>query len=524
MLCPLLRSSARSICVRCFAITPRFRDSSKSEADYWRRVADAQIRRLALLLLSGLLFASNLLAAELDSRSVRAFGAVGDGKADDTTAIQKAVEAGAGAVRFDKGIYRLSRTIVIPLDKVGYTSLLGDGTARVVMEGAGPAFKFIGTHEGSADPEQFKPNVWERQRMPLVDALEIIGAHPEADGVEATGTMQWTITRTTIRGARHGIHLTVRNRNVLISDCHIYHNRGVGIYYDDVNLHQSNITGSHISYNAGGGVVSRGGNVRNIHIGNCDIESNMAPDTPPTANVLLDSTGGSVGEVAITGCTIQHNSRSPGSANIRILGQGHEPSLERRIGSATTQEGHVTITGNVLSDVQVNIHLRHARGVTVTGNTFWMGYEHDLLVEESSQVVVGPNNFDRNPRYNYGNSLQANGGLVFRKSRDCTLTGLHVNGVWRKPAALWIEDCERMNIANCTILDSDGVGLLLQGASRTRVSGCIIRDDRPEPKAALSLKVVGGSQNWILQNWLANGNEIERDAARAEGNLGAAQE
>jgi parallel beta-helix repeat protein len=460
-------------------------------------------------------------AAAPEPPDVRAFGAVGDGKADDTAAIQKAVDAGIGSVRFNRGVYRITRTINIELDKAGFTALLGDGTGRVVMAGAGPAFKFLGTHEGSADPGEFKPNVWERQRMPLVDSLEIVGAHAEADGIEATGTMQLTVTRATIRDVRHGIHLTVRNRNVLISDCHIYHNRGIGVFYDNVNLHQSNITGSHISYNAGGGVVSRGGNVRNIQIGNCDIESNMSRTSPATANILLDSTGGCVGEVAITGCTIQHNSPSPNSANIRVIGRGYEAALEQRAGSAQTQEGHVTITGNVLSDVQVNVHLQNARGVTLTGNTFWMAYQHDLLVEESNNIVIGPNNFDRNPRYNYGNSLAANGGLVFRNSRDCTLTGLHVNGVWRKPATLAVERCDRFNISNCTILDSDGVGLLLQDSTRTRVTGCVIRDDRAQPKATLSLKVAGGGGNWILQNLLGNGHEIAGRTAVMQENRAA---
>jgi hypothetical protein len=81
---------------------------------------------------------------------------------------------------------------------------------------------------------------------------------PEADGIEATGTMQITISRVAVHEARHGMHLTVRNRNVIISDCHLYHNTGIGVFYDNVDLHQSNIIGSHISYNAGGGVVTRG--------------------------------------------------------------------------------------------------------------------------------------------------------------------------------------------------------------------------------------------------------------------------
>lgn len=452
------------------------------------------------------------------ARDVRELGAKGDGVADDTAAIQRAVNAG-GAVHFSKGTYRLTKTVLVELDKTGFVSLVGDGTARVVMAGAGPAFKFLGTHGGTADPEQFKPNVWERQRMPVVDSLAIEGAHAEADGIEAEGTMQITITRSHLRSLRHGIHLAVRNRNVLISDCHIYHCTGIGVFYDNVNLHQSNITGSHISYCDGGGIVGRGGNVRNIQIANCDIESNMGKDSPPTANILLDSAGGSIGEVAITGCTIQHNSPGPDSANIRILGQGDDAGLAKRTGSGKTQEGHVTITGNVLSDVQVNVHIKHSRGVTFTGNTVWMGYQHDLLVEDSSNIVIGPNNFDRSPRYNYGSSSNVNGGLVFRSSRDCTLTGLHVNGVWRKPAAVLMEKCDRFHLANATILDSDGVGLLLRDTTNTRVSGCVIRDDRAERKATRSLQVIGGKGNWILQNLLANGQEVAAGTAKMEGSF-----
>ena len=46
--------------------------------------------------------------------------------------------------------------------------------ARIVMAGPGPAFHFVGTHEGTANPPTFKPNVWDRQRMPLVDGLQFL--------------------------------------------------------------------------------------------------------------------------------------------------------------------------------------------------------------------------------------------------------------------------------------------------------------------------------------------------------------
>src|SRR5437868_15208710 len=113
----------------------------------------------------------------------------GDGATDDTDAIQKPIDAG-GAVRFPKGVYRITRTLTVDLDKVGYTALTGDGTATLRMDGPGPAVRFVGTHEGTAAPNSFKPNVWDRQRTPRVDGLEIVGHHPDADGIEASGTMQ----------------------------------------------------------------------------------------------------------------------------------------------------------------------------------------------------------------------------------------------------------------------------------------------------------------------------------------------
>ncbi len=467
----------------------------------------------SLLFATVVTLALTTLSSIAADQALATLGIVGDGKTDDAAAIQKAVDRGVGTLRFPRGVYRLTKTVVIDLDKVGFTSLVGDGTARFVMAGAGPAFKFLGTHEGSADPKSFKPNVWERQRTPMVDGLEIVGAHPEADGIEGTGTMQLTITRVTVREARHGIHLTVRNRNVIISDCHLYHNSGAGVFYNHVDLHQSNITGSHISYNAGGGVVTRGGAVRNLQIGTCDIEANMSSNSPPTANVLIDCTGGSTAEVTIVGCTLQH-SPVAGAANVRFIGRGEERS--KLYDGKQTQWGHLTIADNVISDVRVNVHLQHARGVTITGNTFGTAYERDLLVENCSNVVVGPNSFDRNPRYfSSGVATNANGGVLFRDSRECTLSGLHVNGVLRQSAAVQLENCSRFNMMNCTVLDSDGPGLLLQNVSESIVSGCLISDQRPKRAPAVSLRVAGGRDNVIGVNSLAHGSDVDSASIKA---------
>jgi len=431
---------------------------------------------------------------------------VGDGKTDDTAAIQHLFDT-LGSVKLPKGMYLITQTLKIDLAKTGYAALSGDGTVRLVMAGAGPALLFIGTHEGSAGPETFKPEVWESQRTPMVEGIEIVGANDEADGIEATGTMQITLSRVVIRECRHAVHLTNRNRNVLISACHFYHNKGIGVFYDNVNLHQSNIVGSHISYNGGGGVVSVGGNVRNLHIGTCDIEGNHAKDGPPSANVMLDSRGGSIGEVAITGCTLQHTHKSPDSANIRIIGSGTDASLLRRGGREHTREGNVTITANVFSDVQVNVDIHHSRGVTVTGNTFWEGFQHDLVVEDSGNVVVTGNNFDRNPRYLVnGNDNAEKNGIVFLRCEDSIFNNNVISGVWKQRAAVDVEACNRLQICHNSVLDSDGVGIRLEQVTNSLITGNLIQDDRDKELRSKepSLIIVGGKRNLIEQNMLGN--------------------
>jgi hypothetical protein len=261
----------------------------------------------------------------------------------------------------------------------------------------------------------------------------------------------------------------VRNRNVVIANSHFYNKRGIGVYLDEVNLHQINITNSHISYNSGGGVVSRGGNVRNLQIGSCDIEGNHRSDGPASANIWLDSTGGSVGEVAITGCTVQHTNKSPDSANIRIQGGGMDLSLERREGRASTREGNVTIGNNVFSDVQVNIDIRNARGVIVTGNTFWEGFQRN--------------------------------GVVFRNSADSSFIGNLVSGVRVHAAAVEFSNCERMQISNNSMLDSDGAALRLSNVSRSVIVGNLLRDDRRRlPQSISPVIVEGGTENLIQSN------------------------
>jgi hypothetical protein len=282
-------------------------------------------------------------------------------------------------------------------------------------------------------------------------------------------------------------------------------------------LHQTNIVGSHISYNGGGGVVVRGGEVRNVHISGCDIEANMDPAGEPTANVLFDSTEGSMAEGAIVGCTIQHARTTPerNSANIRILGKGVFTTKGKQ---QEVNCGHITIGDNVLSDIQTNIHLSGARGVTITGNTFWQGYAHNLLVENSSQIMLGANLMERNPMYGYTDEARNN--VLFKNCRDCTISGLQLHNVQDSDAGLALSDCRRMHVSGNTILDCDKVGMLLTNLTDSRVADNLIRDDRADAKS-IPLQAVGGRGNWFTGNMWTGKPNIEPSTGAAQNNFAA---
>src|SRR5262245_14710561 len=114
---------------------------------------------------------------------IRDFGARGDGTTDDTAAIQHALDRANGVLQFPRGNYRISRTMEIRLAQHGRIALNGQGgVGRVLMTGPGPAFRFVGTHTRTAEPAGFTPQVWDKERLPLIEGLEIVGGHPAADG------------------------------------------------------------------------------------------------------------------------------------------------------------------------------------------------------------------------------------------------------------------------------------------------------------------------------------------------------
>ncbi len=257
--------------------------------------------------------------------------------------------------------------------------------------------------------------------------------------------------------------------------------------------------------------------LRNLQIGSCDIEGNIGgPDSRPSANIEIDSTGINGGEVAIVGCTIQHSHLAPGSTNILIESKSLKTSF-----TDEQKDGNITITGNVLSDAQTNMNIRNTRGLTITGNTLWQGYTYNMVVRACENFIVSNNVFDKNPRYGYGDGNEAKLAVLFEDCNGAVISGNHQRGVGDIPAAFVIRNSRQINMTGCNILDFGKVGLLLENVSDSRVSDCMIRENRKEEKTnAVALRLKGGKGNMVVNNLLGDQSEIESGAAHVAGNVG----
>ncbi|QDU80177.1 Pectate lyase superfamily protein [Polystyrenella longa] len=408
---------------------------------------------------------------------VRNFGAMGDGKMDDTAAIQHAVDTGDGPVEIPAGNYLITKPIVVDLARVGRRSIHGHGgVAKIIMAGAGPAFFLKASHGKTADPKTFRPEEWQNERMPQIANLEIEGTHPEAEGIRIEEVMQPTLTGVLIRNVHHGVHVTSRARNVLIDGCHIYHNTGVGVFFDHCNLHQAIVSDSHISYNRLGGIRLEGGEIRNFHVTGNDIEYNnnkvFGLEDLPSAEIYIDIQDGSVREGTITSNTIQATP-SPDGANIRIIGSKDQGNLKF---------GLWTISSNLITSQTTNIHISSSMGVTLSGNHLGNADVRSLLVEDSTQIVVGSNCFGYNEEYR---NTQDSTGMKFVNCDNCNISGSIIHGktesfpnVAERRGLVELVNCQRMSITGLQVFNGLPAGMYLEGCTDTLLTGCTVLDTR----------------------------------------------
>jgi Pectate lyase superfamily protein/Right handed beta helix region len=422
------------------------------------------------------------------------FGATGDGITDDTEALQHAIDDGDGVLELPKGTYRITKPLILDTTKRGYMGIRGSqGTARLVMAGPGPAIKVVGDHQGTASPERIEPHTWESERFPVLSGFEILGEHPEADGIQLSRVMQPVVRCMLIRRCRHGIHLVDRARNVIIADCQIYDCHDSGIFMDHVNLHQFNIIGNHISYCKRGGIRQLNGDLHNVQITGNDIEYNSGFDGMSGEILLEARESGLISEYTIVSNTIQAKPDAQG-ANIVIAGRDDKTDIPARV---------IAITGNVIGSRDRNILVEYAgRALTITGNVIYSGIASDVHLRWCHNATIGSNTIIPMKRLSY-NQLGL-GGVLLEDCEECVITGNTINdhdyGEAERGGSLTLLRCQDITVASCQILSPMHRGLFAEDCTRCMISGNSVIDKREEPSMAAAIEVVGDSKDNVIQN------------------------
>jgi hypothetical protein len=353
--------------------------------------------------------------------------------------------------------------------------------------------------------------------MPTVSNIEIEGRHERAAGFLLEGTMQSTFEGVLLRELENGIWLHGRARNVLISHCHVYNNRGTGLFFDRVNLHQAIITGSHVSYCRKAGIKIVGSEIRNLQITGNDIEYNFDPREKDCADIFIDSTadGSSVREGTIVGNTIQAR-YSPGGANVRIVGRNAQENHKA---------GMFTISGNLIGSQEINVHLVACRGVVVSGNVIYSGHRRNIEVDGSRNLVLASNCFDHNPDYGQRELCT---GMRLVDSHDITLSGSIVHDCQMgqhtvadamplaREGLVEVVRCQRVNVSGCQVLDGQPFGIFIEDSDHVSITGTSVLETRREKKTRAAIRFRGAGQgNLLAANTLGSGTdgEVVKDEA-----------
>ncbi len=171
--------------------------------------------------------------AVVDTADIRSFGAVGDGKTDDTEAIQAAIDetaqAGGGTVRFPAGAY-----LVTQLEWRRGVNLIGEVTGRggddlgsQIVQADGATDSLIVTDTSLPDEAFFHWTAMENLR--LTAAAD--GSGRDGVTVRSRTGENFRIHRVLAAGfPRHGIALTRGGAPTTISDVHVFGNGEAGLY------------------------------------------------------------------------------------------------------------------------------------------------------------------------------------------------------------------------------------------------------------------------------------------------------
>lgn len=317
--------------------------------------------------------------------SVKDFGTVGDGVTNDATAIQAALDSGAGEVFFPKGTYQVNTMLTVPVD----TKVTGVGVRSIIRPGASMSavLKIIGGNNSSVEKLQIvnqsgyaTAGVLIAEGLSKVSDNYIVG-FPRGVSIDGGDNLTIQIDGNTILSCDFGIICVEDGRNSLILNNHIQGGTGIWFGYtttqpEGVRIINNNILPNVTAEpNSGHGIAITGGleyELRGNVVDNIDKYGVYLPNTANTNYIkIVDNWFGCDAAV-------------PGSSGIYTLGA----------------VSHVTAIGNTITGAaNFGMNVDYTAGgqpnsFSITDNHFYGNAGGDLRIDNLLTSVIRGNHFN----------------------------------------------------------------------------------------------------------------------------------
>ena len=279
---------------------------------------------------------------------------------DDTDTLQALFDSAKGVVSLEPNKkYKVTRPIRYNPERV---KLVKGNMAHIVCIGDIETFQMVGTLSGSASANAMNRRLAYNEMSPLVVALRI------TNPMEVLGTafvvnkvMSPNFLACNFKYVRRGIVFRGVNRNAIINACHIYACYDYGIHFEEGgDIHQINITGSHISY-CRKNIFSENHNIYNIQITGCDIETSSYPVAECDMHFL--QTSAILEDLEITGCTIEDHWNT--QKMIVLQGGAGNISAVTIAGNVTGNSAGCAIEASGVINIDISGNFKACRGYAI---------------------------------------------------------------------------------------------------------------------------------------------------------------
>ena len=364
--------------------------------------------------------------------NVKDYGAIGDGTADDTSAIQAAISAlpsQGGTVYLPAGTYKITS----PLSLRGHMLFLGAGRKATTIKASGCSGMVWDGGNGSPG------HIFHASAYTILRDFTLQGDYTaNKDGIVLTHITDWSLENVTIcEFARYGLDLfwvvTMGIINTVIRDMNSH-----GVRLRDAANTISFGPGCHIKDNNGWGIFAQGGTgsgaeqtqVTDLRLDGAVVEGNLEGGLYAYQYVSM---------LTLDGCHFEDNTKNnttcqtgqtrPAVTPVRTIGRN--VYVGDLAGSTATAIQGVMITGCRFSNILTmalgyHIDMERANGVTIQGNAFYLATKSVYYSPAVSVNVKVANN-----NYENGDITRPNKNYLFGSSTFNGTTGRTINMDWR---------------------------------------------------------------------------------------------